>query len=220
MELISADEYYALPSEPVAKWLEIESICRDRVLEQIEEGSEEVAKLAQKIYVSTVQAAAEKLGIDINLSGSKPTSRLSFDAVISRVAGKVTELRLEGSLEENANEVVATDITREKIRDLIQDLRASVGKSDLDSVEKEKVDRVLEALLNEINRPRIRFGHVMALLSFIGAMTVGATTLLADAPDAISTITSLLGRDKYFEDAPQLVDQREKVLRLPAPVDT
>ncbi|RDJ17361.1 hypothetical protein B5K05_04650 [Rhizobium phaseoli] len=55
-----------------------------------------------------------------------------------------------------------------------------------------------------MHKERLRFGVSMAILASIGAMVGGGTAFLADAPNAISTITHLIGVDKESEDAETL----------------
>jgi hypothetical protein len=59
----------------------------------------------------------------------------------------------------------------------------------------------LDELSVELSQTRVSFAKVMAILAIVGVGVTQTTGFLADAPEAITAIASLLGADKVAEEA-------------------
>jgi hypothetical protein len=102
--------------------------------------------------------------------------------------------------------------TRGRIEQQIAKLRDFIINSELPERQRKGLLDKLNELSVELSQPRVQFGKVFAILGIVGATMLGTTSFLAEVPNAISTITSLLGADKIAEDA-----EAERLGPPPAP---
>lgn len=219
-ELITEDQYEALPAEPMKRFLALEDICRTKMLQAItHETSSDYDEIIRLQYMMTVASAAETLGIN-GISYPKehtsPSSQLnSFFAQVTKLT---TRLRLLSSGHGDAYSVQLANRTRGKITIQVNKLRDIIEKSDLPDERKNALFRKLDEFITELEQPRFSFSKAMAILAYIGLGVATTTSFLADAPDAIATITKLIGEDKAAETAEvtRLGDQ-PKLKALPRP---
>ncbi|MBB4239245.1 hypothetical protein [Rhizobium esperanzae] len=210
-ELITDDDYDTLPPEPEKRFAALEKICRRNMMEIIShETSQTFDSLVRTQYMTIVTAAAEELGIDgvqyINNFDSVSDDLQEFIRITTGVTAKI---RLRNSSGRDALSVKLANRTKGLIEDQLTKLKTSVAESTLSEDKKLRLLGRIEEFRNELHKERLRFGVSLAVLASIGAMVGGGTAFLADAPNAISTITHLIGVDKESEDA--------EILRLEGP---
>jgi uncharacterized protein (UPF0147 family) len=203
-EIISEAEYEALPDDPEEKFIALEAVCRRNMNGMMsEDTSGNFDNMIRLQYMATVSAAAQELGIQ---ELEFPTFEHDFDyprfANFSLKAnGLVTRLRLRKTTKNNAVSVRLANKTRGRIEQQIQTLRGIINEADMPEEQRTAMLRKLDELSVELSQPRISFSKVMAILAFVSVGVSGVTGFLADAPQAITTIASLIGADKIAEDA-------------------
>lgn len=201
-ELISDSDYDTLPEEAERRFLALERICRNNLARLITEDTGRDYDAALRMhYMAVVAAAADELGVeglwfpspqeDVNQEYSQ------FSVAVSRIN---TQLRLRHARKADPYTVQLARRTRARIQLEVGRLREIIENSDLPDNRKRVLFRKLDELLEEIEKGRVSFAKVMAVLVTVGAgVVVSGTSFLADAPDAIATITSLIGADKEAE---------------------
>ncbi|MND51609.1 hypothetical protein [Agrobacterium tumefaciens] len=210
-ELITDDDYETLPSEPEKRFTTIERICRKNMLAIISnETSQPFDSLVRTQYMTIVTASAEELGIPgIRYINEYQTVEQDLNEFFRLVTGVTAKIRLRNSSSRDALSVRLASKTKGLIENELTKLRASVEESNLSDDKKERLLGKIGEFRTELHKERLRFGVSLSVLASIGAMVGGTTAFLAEAPQAIATITHLIGVDKQKED--------EEILRLEGP---
>lgn len=201
-DIISDEDYNNLPSEPEEQFIIIEAICRRNMASLItEETPTNYDAMVRLSYMSTVAAAAEELGVGSLYPYEQLTDPTDgFRDFLISANSLTTRLRIRRAGKNNATSVHLANKTRGLIELQVNKLREIISKSDLEDERKKALFNKLDDLLSEVSNPRVSFGKVMAILAHIGVGVGLSTGFLADAPDAIATITKLIGVDKEAED--------------------
>jgi hypothetical protein len=217
---ISDDEFRGLPEPPLAKFLALETIARDKLLKLLQTVDDEtLIAIAKQSYMSTVSVAARKLNIEQLIRAESKSSTLGagFDTFFKRVVETTTELQLSAHEFLNLYSVAISTNTKDKIREQIGIIRQSVRAHEFSEPQKKRLNALLEALETELDRPRASLSRLMLILGLVGTVGAGAVGVLADIPTAIGTITALIGQQK--DDEPKrLQDLSEEIKLLPPPV--
>jgi hypothetical protein len=152
-------------------------------------------------YMQTVASAADELGISNNKYpyGFDGDDEVFTDFSI-QVTGTITRIRLRRARQAGPHSVRLSSQARVKIQHLIQRLRAHVASSDLSHERQVALYSKLDEFEAELQRPRASFANVMTIVTCLAAATVGSTTFLADAPNALNTILRIFGREKEAEE--------------------
>ncbi len=220
MSAISDDEFRGLPEPPLAKFLALETIARDKLLKLLQTVDDEtLIAIAKQSYMSTVSVAARKLNIEQLIRAESKSSTLGagFDTFFKRVVETTTELQLSAHEFLNLYSVAISTNTKDKIREQIGIIRQSVRAHEFSEPQKKRLNALLEALETELDRPRASLSRLMLILGLVGTVGAGAVGVLADIPTAIGTITALIGQQK--DDEPKrLQDLSEEIKLLPPPV--
>ncbi|MEB8388639.1 hypothetical protein OO012_15535 [Rhodobacteraceae bacterium KMM 6894] len=215
MPLIAASDFESLPDEPVARWLQLRDLIESRLDNRCDmsNGGYETSDLLE--YVVVLSAAANELEIG-DLEEIPPGAiRDNFDVFRASVAALATRLSLRSSRPNTAQSVALARPTRKKILLEIEGLREKISLSELSASEKAKAKANLEKLQILIISPRTDIARVGCLLVAIGAFAVGSTSLLADLPSAIGTISALIGADKVEEENEQaLIEDTSRRLQI------
>jgi len=203
LELISADDYASLPDDPTGKFVAFEEICRRNLNRLISDRTHaEFDNSIHLQYMMMVSSAALECGVeglDYPSHLSEPVEAVS-DFML-QASGIVTRFRLRSTGKPDALSVRLAAKTRGRIEQQIAKLRDIVANGDLPEDRRATLLRKLDELSTELSQPRVSFGKVFAVLAIVGAGLGATTSFLAEAPQAIATITSLLGADKAAEDA-------------------
>lgn len=203
MELISAEDYNSLPDDPQAKFVAFEEICRRNMNAFIHNESDpDLDMMIRQQYMMQVSAAAEECGVEGLAYPWRPDDMaLAAEDFLLTASGIVTRFRLRNSGKPDALSVRLASKTRGRIEQQIAKLRDLIANSDLPEKRRDKLMRKLDELSVELSQPRVSFGKTLLVLAYVGAALQGSTAMLADVPQAIATITSLLGIDKEAEEA-------------------
>lgn len=221
-DLINTIDFASLPQDPHQRFLTLERICRRRVSELItSETGDHYDEAVRVQYMNIVAAAAEELGVDgVRINYDNNSIRSQFEEFIGLVTYQSTKLNLRTTAGSDKETVLLANATRAKIELQIRRLREMILSSDLPDKRKSGLVKRLDDLSIEVVQPRPRFAVVMAVIAAVGVAASESTSFLADAPDAIMTISRLLGVDKEAEEAEQLrLGAPPAVKALPAPTE-
>jgi hypothetical protein len=213
-ELVRDQDYLSFPVEPEKKWLALEEVCRRSLNEVIAQSQDALAdELLRLQYMNIVSAAAEELGI----SGiDVPVSQANFNHFLMAVTRTSTRLRLKYSSSANALSVSVSRPSRSKILTQIERLRRLIDTSDFPEAKKKDLRKKISDLEAEIVAQRVDFGRVFAALAFLSVALGGTTAFLADAPEALATITSIFGEEKLAEEEEQRqIEAAKKPIAIP-----
>ncbi|MER9521503.1 hypothetical protein NKI44_29795 [Mesorhizobium sp. M0614] len=227
MDLVSPEDYASLPVELGQKFVAFEEICRRNLNSFItSETTPNFDQLIRLQYMSMVAAAAAECGVDgLEFPWNLDEPYDGFQSFLLKAAGVATRFRLRGAGKPDEYSVRLANKTRGRIEQQITKLRDIIVNSDLPEGQRKGLLDKLNELSVELSQPRVGFGKVMAILAIVSATLVGTTSFLSDAPNAIATITSLLGADRVAEEAeterlgppPQPKSLPPKPRALPAP---
>lgn len=216
MPLVYASDFKDLPQEPEARWLQLRDLVEKRLDEcfDMDNGGRETYELLE--YVEILAAAAEELGIGALKEIAPGNIHEDFDAFRASVAALATRLNLRVSVQKIAHSVALERPTRKKILTEIEKLRSTIKNSELSEAEKNKAAKNIDQLQILVIAPRTDIARVGIVLTAIGAFAVGATSLLADLPTAIGTISALIGADKLEEENEQaLIEDARRKPQIP-----
>lgn len=221
-ELITDDDYDTLPPEPEKRFAALESICRKNMLAIISpETGQSFDTMVRMQYMTIVSASAEELGIDgIRYIDHHDSVTQDLNEFFRLVTGVTTKIKLRNSSSRDALSVKLAVKTKGLIEHELTKLRASVEDSNLSDDKKSRLLDKIGEFRTELHKERLRFGVSLSVLASIGAMVGGGTAFLAEAPEAIATITYLIGVDKQDEDAEIIRLQGPPKLKLLAPPPT
>ncbi|WP_024352252.1 hypothetical protein [Aurantimonas coralicida] len=202
-DLISEDDYATLPDDPELKFVAVEAVCRRNMNRLIDQDTQvEFDHLVRAQYMTIVAAAAEELGIArVEFPDYADEPATEFNRFLRATSAAVARIRLKSGGRNDPLSVRLATVTRGKIEREIQRLRNMIDESDLPKARKAALQGKLDDLSSELRNQRVGFGKTLAILAHVGALMVGTVAVFADAPDAIATITKLLGDDKIAEDA-------------------
>lgn len=219
-QLLSDVDYDNLPDGAEDQFLSLQSICRERLFKALAEVSSTSVTEKLKIqYMTHVAAAAEQLGLPpLYQYRGRVNPADVFDQFLESVDYLITQMNLERRSRNNAMSVQLSYETKNAIEQQVHRLRAIIEKSNLSEDQKKSLLKKLDELLAELQQPRFSFWKAMAIIGSISmGMQIGAS-FLADAPDAIATIASLIAADKEAEDEKiRYLRPPPKPLALPAP---
>ena len=222
MSAISEDDFRGLPEAPLAKFLALEALAREKLLELLHaEEDETLISIAKQSYMSTVSVAAKMLKVDALVRAESRSSTLGagFDTFFKKVVETTTELQLSAHEFLNLYSVKVSKTTREKIRDQIAIIRDFVSEHSFSDAHKKRLQTLLDALDTELDRPRASLSRLMLILGLIGTVSAGAVGMVADIPTAIGTITALIGQQKD-EEPKRIEDLSQEVKLLPPPIES
>lgn len=201
-ELITDEDYDALPSDPEKRFAALERICRKNMMATISrETTSSFDYLVRTQYMTIVTASAEELGIDgIRYINNYETIDQDLNEFFRLVTAVTAKIKLRNSSSHDALSVRLASKTKGLIENELTKLRTSVEESNLSDEKKSRLIDKIGEFRTELHKERLRFGVSLSVLASIGAMVGGTTAFLAEAPEAIATITHLIGVDKQKED--------------------
>lgn len=217
--LFSNEDFDLLPEDPQGKFVVFESVSRKNLVKEINTNPPEKAHNFKTQYISTVAAAADELGVQglYNIT-SAPNPDVGFDRFINSVNSIITKLRLRGVTLKSSTSVSVPSGIHDKIRNQVAVLKEIIEKSDFPQERKNSLYEKLDQLIIETSQQRTNFGKVMSIIAFVSMAVHGTTGFLADAPEAIATITSLIGTSKEVENGESLrIEGPITPKALPAP---
>ena len=202
MALLLSSDFESLPVDPAQRWLKLRDLVEGKLATMFDdrEGNSDGDLIE---YWSILASAAEELKVGKLTAVSHGNLREDFAVFRSEVIELATRLSLRTSTSNRAFSVAIVRPTRAKIHVQIDRLRKLVSESELDAGRQKKLSRKLDELHALVVAPRTDFAKVMVVLAAIGATVASTTSFLADAPNALGTITMLIGADKEAEDEEQ-----------------
>lgn len=216
-DLISIDEYENLPDEPEAQFVALEGICRKNFYKAVSGASGADSRLLHLNYMSTIAAIAETLDINFPFKSNEVNIN-NFEYFQIVTSSLVAKFNLKNAGIRNPNSVRLQSRTRNLIEIEVQNLRKIISESNLPEDRIKVLLKKLDELVLEINRNRMNFGKVFAILAFVGAGLTQTTTFVIEAPEAIAKITAYVGEDKEAENQEILrLRPPQKPKQLPAP---
>jgi uncharacterized protein (UPF0147 family) len=203
-EIISESEYETLPEDAEDKFVALEAICRRNMNRMMSENSSGNFDNSVRLqYMATVSAAAQELGVG-EFEFPSYNSDFNYPQFVDfslKANALVTQLRLRKVSKSNALSVRLASKTRGRIEQQVQILRTIINEAEMPGDQRASLLKKLDELSLELSQNRVSFAKIMMILAFVSVGVTQATGFLADAPQAIVTITSLLGADKEAEDA-------------------
>lgn len=200
-ELVTEEDYENFPDDPVDKFLALEAICRRNLGKALaDEADNEFNAAVRSEYMVIVASAAEALGINGVDYPSTTLTNGVFNGFRTQVAGLITKLRLTKPGGKKGTVQIAAK-TRVELDAQIRRLRQIIETGDMPDAKRKALLRRLDELSEEIAKSRLNMGRTMAILAFVSMGVASGTSFLADAPDALTTITSLIGFDQEAENA-------------------
>ena len=201
-ELISAEEYAGLPSEPEECFIEFEAICHRNMTRMIDESSNSnFQSFIQSRYMSMVASVAEECNIPVMEIAQRGDMSDRFEDFSMSVQGQVAKIRVRNRSRVQASSVQLAQNTKSKIKHHISIIRNTIDNSDLPFDRKEILISKLDELVLELENRRVSFGKVMIVLGKVLMYTAGVATIGAEGPTAVTNIMKLIAKDKDSEDA-------------------
>ncbi|WP_404925705.1 hypothetical protein [Mesorhizobium sp. ORM16] len=203
MELVSPEDYASLPSDLAGRFVAFEEICRRNLNEFItRETPAHFDQMIRMEYMTLVCAAAEECGVEgFDFPWHLDQPHEAFQTFLLKAAGVAARFRLRGVGKLDTYSVRLASKTRGRIEQQIAKLRDIIINSELAEWQRKGLLDKLNDLSVELSQPRVQYSKFMAVLAVVCATLGGTTTFLAEAPNAVVTITRLLGEDKIAEDA-------------------
>ncbi|MGR9449291.1 hypothetical protein [Rhizobium leguminosarum] len=201
-DLITDDEYDSLPEDAQQKFAALEAICRRSMNRLISDQTpRHFDELIRMQYMITVAAAAAELGVEgVTFPGHLDNPADGLQYFLVDVSAATTRIRLRNSAS-LAYSVRLSARTRGRIELQIRKLRDVIDGSELPADKRDRLLAKLNELAAELDHTRVSFSKLMSLLAALSVGLAGTTSFLADAPNALTTITSLVGADKEAEEA-------------------
>ena len=210
MALVSSADFDSLPLEPVARWLKLRDLLETR-LQNVTDERNGVSDEALDEYCTVLVSAAEELALGKFQVFSVTNVREDYARIRSEIIALATKLSIRGATANAACSVALPRSSRAKIIDQIDHLRSIIERSELATKQKEKLFAKLDELDSIIRSPRTDFAKLMMILAAIAAVT----SFLADAPQALATISAVIGEAKEDEeDGQRLLQASQEPLKL------
>ncbi len=215
MPLVAASDFEVLPQEPEARWLQLRDLIETRLDHGFDMNNRSYETYDLLEYVEVLTAAAEELGIN-GLKNLPPSNiHEEFSTFRASVAALATRLSLRIAPRKFAHSVAIQRPTRKTILLQITKLRAMIDESELSPTKKQKAAQQIDQLHTLVISERTDIAKVGMVLVGIGAFAVGTTSLLADLPNAVGTISMLIGAEKQEEDKEKaLIESDRKQLQI------
>ncbi|MGR3466345.1 MAG: hypothetical protein ACU0CI_00575 [Shimia sp.] len=130
-----------------------------------------------------------------------------FGPFRSEIAGLATDLGLQKAKALNSDILFLAAPTKELLLHKCADLRKAVERWEESPAKIKRVLSLIAQLESEIENDKLRYAISFKTIALISAAAVGSTSFLADAPDALATITQLIGLQQEAQDNVRDIDQ-------------
>lgn len=213
-ELIPDEAYDNAPDEDADQFVYLARIAQTNLQRMLDDSqSRDFESELRSHFMATVSSQAEALGIGELPVVQPPTSEGEYTRYQIVLSGLLAKARLRGRIIGKPHSVQLGKITREKIRQEIEQLKVYVAEADLTDAKRSALTDKLDDLLTELQHTRMSFARTMAIAASIMGVVGGSAGAIAAAPKipaGVSYIISLIGLDKEREDA--------EIARLAAPI--
>lgn len=154
-------------------------------------------------YIYELETIATELGIK-GLPAASDTVKSAaaitdFDAKLARI---VTRIKASRRLELRVDSVQLTIVTKQTVQESIEKLRATLAASNLAEDLKERIHKKIDDVEAELGRRRSSLTPFWILSGAFATIMASATSTLADFPDAIDTVQTIIqsvNEDKALE---------------------
>ncbi|MGR3760452.1 hypothetical protein ACUXV3_10035 [Roseobacteraceae bacterium NS-SX3] len=208
MPLVAAADFDDLPTEPIARWLQLRDLLEQR-LDDSQEYPKGIPTRRVLEYVQVISATAEELGIGNLQSISPGNIHEEIDQFRAEVAAVAARLCMKQKHAIEDGYLGLSQTVRERLHEQVDILRTLVRSSNFDEAKKANLHSLLDKLAEEVERDKLNYSNIMQVLAMCAVGLAGTTSFLADAPTAIATITQLIGLQKKAD------DEKRELLRLP-----
>lgn len=202
MPLVFSHDFENLPAEPKLRWLKLRDLLEKR-LDETTSYSNGPSDDDLVEYCAVLSSAAEELKLADFVEPSLGNIRESYHSLRSAYISLATKLSIQVAPVNLNDSVFIQRKQKLKIEAQIARLRKMISESDFDRADQERLQSKLDELIALIRAPRSDFGQVFRVIAYLAMFLGGATSFLADAPDAISTISALIGEAKEEEEEEQ-----------------
>ena len=215
MALVSSSDFDNLPLEPTLRWLKLRDLVEER-LEQVTDDRNGVSDDYLIEYCTILINAARALDIKKFSDFSTYDIRENYPRLRAEIVGLATELGVRFATSNAPMSVELKRPTKKKIFAEIERLRSTVNCSDLSEKQKHQLFEKLDELHRIIISPRADYGRLMVVITCLAMGLSEGTSFLASAPDAIATISALIGhaKEEELEEQRQLQAEKE-LLQIP-----
>jgi hypothetical protein len=201
MILLSDKDYENAPDDPEEKFAFLAERCRKAIYARIGNGNaENLDQAIQKQYVATIRSLAKALGIKEIVQSSAAHISVQFTDTLGTVAGVVSRVKLKSAAGAGRNTVSLANSTKIEIEKKISRLRIYISQADMPESKRSELLNKLDELSSLLSEKRVSLGATLIILSSIA---LGATAFLAEIPDALKTVTSvvtMIAGDKEAEE--------------------
>ena len=212
-ELFSTADLNNLPADNLEAFVQLEMICRRSVAQVAARTDSEGADEIRLQYVRQISAFADVWGVPFLTyprdNYSAYDTYIAFSREAQTQAALIIAKNRRGNLETSIH---VAPRTRAAIDLQVATLRRTIEASDFSKQRKAALNARLDEFGSELSNQRAGVGKAMAILMSVAAALGnigGIVAGVAEAPEAIANIVSLLGHDKAAEEA--------ETLRLSAP---
>jgi hypothetical protein len=213
MPLLAATDFDDLPIEPVARWLQLRDLLEKRLDNEIniaDEHNLSYPPSLQQEYYSIVRATAPDSVNGMLPELSRSDIENDFDFFRAEVAAAASKILFEKP--KNISRETSLPLSQpvvERLKEECDKLRRIVDESDLDNDKKTVLYRLLESFLREVDSGSLDYKKTTSILGAIAIGVAAATSFLADAPEALTTIHQIIGLQQQAE------DEKNKLLSAP-----
>ena len=219
-ELITEEQYDALPEDDEQCFVQFEAICAASVKRMLnEDSSREFDAEIRSQYMAAVGAVAEACGIpNIHAHRDSEDEYGSFCHAVQRA---VARIRVQRRGFRHSYSVQLLPNTKAKIAHHIAQIREVIQTSDLPGDRQKVLGAKLDEVAAEMEKARVGFGKVLAVLGTVLVGLANVTIIAAEGPTAVNAIMKLLTLDKETEDEAKLrLAPPQRALPAPPPAKT
>lgn len=209
MALVSSADFESLPTEPIPRWLKLRDLLESRLAEvtDIRDGPSDLDLVE---YCTVLMSAAQALGLGSISEFSVGNIRHQYSEVRSEIIALATKLSVKSLTTNVAFSVELPRTSKTKLFSQIERLRTLITNSELSEKQKAKLFSKLDELHSIVIARRVDYAKLMGILALLSVGLQGATSFLADAPDALTTITAIIGEAKELEEEEHRLLQAER----------
>jgi len=213
-DLIPAEAYESLPSEPTARFLAMAAVAETRLLK----GS--ASENVRKRFMGELAAAASELGVGkLPAFPSGLIGEPAWESFLGELGALKTRLRLRTLTAGLQDSVGLALPAKAVIEHEVEILRRLIIESNLPEGKKSRLQAKLNEFIEELHRKRLGFAKLAAVAAAVAGVFGGTSVGLANAPKAMQTIGKILqlvGEAKSAEEEDQLLIS-PPLQALPAP---
>ena len=214
-DLIPEDAYESLPQENSDKFAFLVQIAQRNLARLLDNSeSRDFSAEIRSQFMSIISSIADALGVEgLPNIGTDLANYDKYQTFQVYLAGVTAKVRLQGNLVAKPYSVELGRVTKARIQLLIDQLRHSIGQSDLSEKKRAALSDKLDEFEEELAKQRLSFARTMAIAASIMTIVGAGTAALANGTQAQETVMKIIewiGEDKDKE-------EQERLRLLPPP---